>query len=104
MDQDKLLEIAERYDRSAEAFSNPAIDAPLEAMEKAARIAERAASGSWWGYQANVYYEDLNPPPPGAHFSPEYGFQQFLTIEATTGEWEECDAEHIKEAGRRLSF
>lgn len=33
----------------------------------------RAFSGSWHGYHANVYYEGIQPPPPGNSFSPEWG-------------------------------
>lgn len=33
----------------------------------------RAFSGSWIGYHANVYYQDFQTPPPGDHFSPEWG-------------------------------
>jgi hypothetical protein len=47
----------------------------------------RAWSGSSFGFHSRVYYADLEPPPPGAHFSSECGFQgQF---QGTTGDWRE---------------
>ncbi|MHA6719158.1 TIR domain-containing protein [Sphingomonas sp. RS6] len=35
-----------------------------------------AWSGSNLGYHANVYYRELNPPPAGAKFSPEWGLER----------------------------
>ncbi|UPL20168.1 TIR domain-containing protein [Alcaligenes faecalis] len=46
-----------------------AIDRLLSAAEKVGR----SWSGSWLGYQSRVYYEGFDDPPPGAHFSIEWG-------------------------------
>lgn len=53
-------------------------------VDKIRQIAEkvgRAWSGSWLGYQSKVYYTDLKPPPPVAHFSIEWGLRR------SSGEW-----------------
>lgn len=56
-------------------------------MEAAASRFSAAWSGSNLGYQADVYYEDFKPPPPGAHWSVEWGFQGMF--QGTTGDWRE---------------
>ncbi|ANC80080.1 TIR domain-containing protein [Pseudomonas putida] len=45
-----------------------------------------AASGSWLGYQACVYYEHFQKPPLGAVFSIEWGMKGFHGM-GTTGAW-----------------
>lgn len=62
----RLLTFAETYDASPEKTA-------LDAIWKRARELGRSASGSWLGYQANVYYKNFEPPPAGAHFDVEHG-------------------------------
>ncbi len=69
----ELLSIADRMDELAERSRQDDIEEPLELLEHAAEEIGRAGSGSWIGYHANVYYRDLRPPPPGTHFSQEWG-------------------------------
>ncbi len=33
----------------------------------------KSASGSWLGYQANVYFKDFKAPPASVHFDIEHG-------------------------------
>ena len=61
---------------------------PVDALEKSAKEVEKAWGHSWVGYQSRVYYEGLQPPPPGAHFSSELGFRQMYTM-GTRGDWRE---------------
>ena len=51
------------------------IQAPLRLLENAAEAIGKAWCGSWVGFHANVYYKNLNPPPPGTHFNVEWGFR-----------------------------
>ena len=44
-----------------------------QVSQTAAEIA-KAWSGSNMGYHSQVYYADLEVPPPGAHFDSEWGF------------------------------
>jgi predicted nucleotide-binding protein len=67
----------------------------LDVLERSAKEVGRAWSGSWFGYQANVYYEALKPPPPGRHFSSEWGFIDALSS-GTYGDWIEYDSEDVK--------
>ena len=73
---EELLSIADRMDELAERGRQDDIEQPLELLGHAAEEIGRAASGSWIGNQAHVYYKDLRPPPPGTHFSQEWGLMR----------------------------
>jgi hypothetical protein len=69
----------------------------LSSLNEAANEAGRAFSGSWLGYHACVYYEDLAPAPPGAQFSQEWGLQDLsFTSLGSRGKWRQCDPEEVK--------
>ena len=94
---DELLEIADRMHRLIERSRQLDVQEPLGVLENAANEVGKSWSGSWLGYHAHVYYEDLQPRPPGAHFSQETGLRdQFLS--ETTGAWVEFDAEYVEAA------
>jgi hypothetical protein len=63
-------------------------------MEAVAEVAP-AWSGSNLGYQSCVYYANLNTPPPGAHFSSEWGLDDAAGI-GTRGNWTEYKYGDIK--------
>lgn len=62
----RLLEFADAYDATPEKSI-------LNAIWGRAREIGKCASGSWLGYQANVYYKSFQPPPAGVHFNIEHG-------------------------------
>jgi hypothetical protein len=95
---EELLNLSERLEKIADRYSKHEITDPIDRLQKAAETVGKAWSGSWLGYQAYVYYRDLQPPPPGAHFSQEWGFVQLRTIRTTTGDWVEYTAEGIEKA------
>src|SRR5581483_11988767 len=78
---DELLAIVESFEKAE-------IAGPLDALENSANQVEKAWGHSWLGYQAYVYYEGLKPPPPGAHFSSEWGFKGLHTM-GTRGNWQQ---------------
>ena len=45
----------------------------LNKLEETAINVGKSWSGSWLGYHSRVYYRDLQPVPPGARFSKEWG-------------------------------
>lgn len=95
--QDELLAIADREATLSTAFDDVSIRDPIDAMETAAERVGKAWSGSWLGYQSHVYYDGLEPPPAGAHFSSEWGFENMGWIDgATTGDWKEFPAAQIE--------
>ena len=66
---------------------------PLEALTAAAEDVAQAWSGSNLGYQANVYYEGFEIPPPGATFSREWGFEGIVL--GSRGEWRQHRSEDV---------
>lgn len=92
----ELRALAERA-RECEAWgSESAIAEPLTRLEDACAKLGRAWSGSYFGFHSRVYYADLNPPPPGAHFSSEWGFEGLM--QGTTGDWREYPEDEVKAA------
>jgi predicted nucleotide-binding protein len=92
----ELLRIANELDEFVgSARSSPVLE-KARALKAAAEMVGRAFSGSWLGYHANVYYENLNPPPPGAHFSQQWGLETTYPGNGTRGHWQECDPERVK--------
>ena len=57
----------------------------------------RAFSGSWIGYHACVYYHDFRTPPPGDHFSSEWGLMRAMSY-STSGNWAEYSRDAIHSA------
>jgi hypothetical protein len=93
---EELLEIADRLEKLSQAAMVPEIKDALERVEDAASTIGKAWSGSCLGYHARIYFRSLEPPPPGAHFSPEWGMEDSWPINATTGDWVEYDPDAIK--------
>src|SRR5437899_3200763 len=73
----------------------PQVSAALSALEESANTVGKAWSGSWFGYHSRVYYQGLRPPPPGAHSSSEWGFDEAFGM-GTRGNWEEFDFDAVK--------
>ena len=61
---DELFEIAGRLDAIKARDDFLTIKKNLFDLEESANEARQAWSGSWLGYQACVYYRDLNPLQP----------------------------------------
>jgi Predicted nucleotide-binding protein containing TIR-like domain len=82
----ELRDIYDDLDSFIQSYDNPEVAKPLEALEKSATEVGKAWSHSWLGYQSHVYYQGLKPPPAGANFSSEWGFQELYTM-GTRGDW-----------------
>ncbi len=93
-----LSEIARRLDAVKARDDLLTIRKNLSDLEEAANEAGKAWSRSWIGYQAYVYYRDLQPPPAGAHFSQEWGLREMGFSEGTTGAWAECAEDVVRSA------
>lgn len=96
---DKILQIADTLANCANSV--PSKD--LDNLKNAANEAGRAWSGSWLGYHSRVYYADLEPVPPGARFSIEWGLMELYANEGTVGRWCEYDFESLKEGIKQRS-
>jgi predicted nucleotide-binding protein len=95
----KIFQIADELETQSK--QNPITE--IQAVEDAANEVGKSWSGSWLGYHARVYYENLQPIPPGARFSKEWGFTELYAIEGTVGNWVECDSDEIINEILRLS-
>ena len=94
---EELFTIADRLDGVRAASTElAAAEEALSRLDTVTAEAGRAFSGSWMGYHAFVYYADLKPPPPGAHFSQEWGLMDtsFSSL-GSPGDWQELDPEEL---------
>lgn len=94
---EELFALAERLKSAADSFDATGIAESLTSLEEAARMVGRSFSGSWQGYHSRVYYAGLSTPPPGAHFSQEWGLMDtYASSLGSRGDWREFDAEDVK--------
>lgn len=73
------------------------ISGPLNALKETAEEFGEAFSKSWLGYHAYVYYRDFRIPPPGMHFSKEWGIQRPAFSRGTEGDWVEYSGSEVIE-------
>jgi hypothetical protein len=93
---EELLALAKRLEGAAATARTSEFEEPTERLRQAVELVGRAASGSWLGYQANIYYASLRPPPPGAHFSQEWGLEELFGNMGSSGDWREFDPEAVR--------
>jgi hypothetical protein len=86
---EELKAIASRLTTFYESFESEDSYKSLEILKAKCGEISQSWSRSCIGYHANVYYNGLEPPPPGRHFSSEWGFDQFGD---TAGGWMEYKA------------
>ena len=86
----ELNDIQDQLQSFVESAEPQDVMVPLTKLENGATLVGKAWSGSWLGYHSRVYYKNLQPPPPGAHFSSEWGWGE------VRGEWEEYDFDGIR--------
>jgi hypothetical protein len=95
---DELLALAARLRDLSQRAEDTGIKEPLVRLEKVAITVGKAWSGSWLGYHATVYYSNLETPPPGAHFSQEWGLMDSFAVQGSTGDWREYDRDKVEQA------
>ncbi len=93
---DEIREIIASIETDLAPGQSDEFVSPLAALEEASTDVGKSFSGSWLGYHANVYYADLERPPPGAHFSQEWGLEQTFSL-GTTGDWREYNPDQIEQ-------
>lgn len=97
-----LREAQEGLQAIADTMTSEGVASPLDALENSANKIGRSWSGSWLGYHSLVYYEGLSPPPPGAHFSSEWGLHDTFNI-GTSGAWGEHQFDAVRDEVLRLA-
>ena len=99
-----LFALAERLKKAADSADSEDVAKPISALEEAAQKIGRSFSGSWQGYHSRVYYAGFSPPPPGAHFSQEWGLMDtYASSHGSHGDWREYDIEEVKAHIRQLA-
>ena len=69
----ELSQIHEELELAVAKGEATEVKTTLDYLQENAERVGLAWSGSWLGYQANVYYADLKPPPTGVYFDKEFG-------------------------------
>ena len=101
---EELFALAERLKKAARASESEDVAKPIIDLEEAAQKIGRSFSGSWQGYHSRVYYARFSPPPPGAHFSQEWGLMDTgPTSLGSHGDWREYDPKVVKARIRELA-
>ena len=90
-----LFEIAQKLNEKGELLPNSELLKMLEAFENCATAIGKSWSGSWLGYHSRVYYSNFTVPPPGAHFSQEWGFMDRMISNDTRGDWKEYSFDDV---------
>jgi predicted nucleotide-binding protein len=101
---EELFALAEKLKNAAGGADTEEVAKPIGALEEAAQKIGRSFSGSWQGYHSRVYYAGFSPPPPGAHFSQEWGLMDtYASSHGSHGDWQEYDTEEAKAHIRKLA-
>jgi predicted nucleotide-binding protein len=66
-------------------------------ISDAATVVANSSSGSWLGYQANVYYANFQTPPYGTFFNVEWGFSR------SQDDWREYSYQDVQQHIENLS-
>lgn len=98
---EQLRALGARVDQEADRLGESEQEA-LASLERATATVARSWSGSSLGYHANVYYAKFTNPPPGMHFSSEWGFDSAYG-DGTSGDWREMSSDDVKEKIRSLA-
>lgn len=94
--QTELFAVADKLEQITEQAKSSGAGDILSALENAATEVGKAWSGSSLGYHAYVYYAGLSNPPPGAHFSSEWGLMDTFAVHETSGNWQEYDPDDVE--------
>lgn len=100
---EELFQLVESLSAAASGIEREGVSQPIAALRAAVAEVGRSFSGSWLGYHSRVYYEDFQTPPPGAHFSQEWGLMETLGSLGSVGRWREYRAEEVKQHVLRLA-
>ncbi len=94
---DELFKISENLDPIKDELDVEAGHL-LERLEDSATTVGKSWSGSWFGYQSCVYYQNFQTPPPGASFSKVEGLKGHSMFPETVGDWIECNYDKLRQA------
>lgn len=95
-----LVSIARKCRRASRLLLEGDVNSLVDRVTHAVNEITKSWSGSWIGYQANVYYRGFCEPPPGCHFDSEWGFERssmggFLDVDPNEG-WSEVTNDEVR--------
>jgi predicted nucleotide-binding protein len=94
---EELFDLVGTLEQTASSYEDKSIKDPVERLGTEADKLKRSFSGSWLGYHSRVYYDNLEPAPPGANFSQEWGLKDMsYTSLGSRGDWCEFDPAEVK--------
>lgn len=93
---EEFFELVETLSAAASAIERDQVLQPISDLRAAVRQVDKSFSGSWLGYHSRVYYKNFEAPPPGAHFSQEWGLRQTFSGLGTAGDWREYSVEDVR--------
>ena len=96
----ELSQIIQEMDDLNKQASESGLNRILTRLEQAALEVATSWSGSWFGYQANVYYRNFRTPSKEAYFNRDRGTSPPIRYVgpdpyATTGHWVEYDPNKV---------
>jgi hypothetical protein len=92
---EELFEVATAAAEARVQINEPGLQKPLAAIHHECEKAKRAWSGSNLGYHATVYYENLEPKPPGVEFSSEWGLMDRWPTHQPAPGWRVMDYQAV---------
>lgn len=102
MNLQRYVEIATSCRSISEEIDSGSLHDAIQRINEGVRVIGRASSRSWIGYQAHVYYRGFSNPPPGDHFSSEWGFQGAFS-NPTSNNWVEVSYEDVEAAVNKVA-
>ncbi len=93
---EELFSLAKKLNEVASKSEIQDVSQPLDELEAAVSQVQKSFSGSWLGYHSRIYYKGFKAPPPGAHFSQEWGLKNTFGDYGSRGHWKEFQIEDVK--------
>lgn len=97
---DQLAQVAADATSLAARLATEGLQSTIEQLESAVETAAKAWSGSWLGYHSRIYYQNLEPVPPGARFDQLRGLQDSFSSD-TRGDWAEYSFDAVYDVLKR---
>ncbi len=92
----ELINIVEEIEKITKEVYTPTFTSDIECIKNIVSEIGKSWSGSWLGYHSTIYYRDFTTPPPGMHFSIEWGARNTFAVEGTVGSWIEYKFDDVK--------
>jgi predicted nucleotide-binding protein len=91
----ELRQIFDELDEFGKKWKESGAQGMLDKLSASGKQLGKSWSRSWIGYQSRVYYTGLQQPPPGQHFSSEWGFNDGFGGENPSN-FQEYKPEHVE--------